>query len=267
MSLSLRHRAFTLIELLVVIAIIAILAAILFPVFAQAKAAAKKTVCLSNVKNLGTASMLYSGDYDDMRTPQYGYYDSVTKESILWFGSTTYPATKVDFKKGLLYPYTKNGEIVDCPNNKGIRSDPYTGIGFGIAMNRGNMALPDGYILDAFSMSGFENPAETIQFADGGAENYVSGSYVLTDTSEIQCEFSTMSLHGRHAKSSNVAWYDGHAKAVRVQTSTATSGEELYSAQNNLGIASKYGLSRTSGKFFMMTERDCYYYLPKKGSN
>jgi len=59
-------RAFTLIELLVVIAIIAILAAILFPVFAQAKAAAKQTQNLSNMKQLGTAAHLYAGDYDDM---------------------------------------------------------------------------------------------------------------------------------------------------------------------------------------------------------
>ncbi len=59
------NRAFTLIELLVVIAIIAILAAILFPVFAQAKAAAKKTADLSNMKQLGTATLIYTNDYDD----------------------------------------------------------------------------------------------------------------------------------------------------------------------------------------------------------
>src|SRR6476660_7967870 len=58
-------RAFTLIELLVVIAIIAILAAILFPVFAQAKEAAKKTSCLGNLKQLATATFLYAGDADD----------------------------------------------------------------------------------------------------------------------------------------------------------------------------------------------------------
>ncbi|MES1228346.1 MAG: prepilin-type N-terminal cleavage/methylation domain-containing protein, partial [Armatimonadota bacterium] len=60
-----KRSAFTLIELLVVIAIIAILAAILFPVFAQAKIAAKKTSCLSNVKQMATAAQLYLGDFDD----------------------------------------------------------------------------------------------------------------------------------------------------------------------------------------------------------
>lgn len=60
-----KHRGFTLIELLVVIAIIAILAAILFPVFAQAKLAAKKTTSLSNVKQQGLGSLMYANDYDD----------------------------------------------------------------------------------------------------------------------------------------------------------------------------------------------------------
>ena len=66
------RRAFTLLELLVVIAIIAILAAILFPVFAQAKVAAKKTADLSNMKNIATASMIYSSDADDLFPLQAG---------------------------------------------------------------------------------------------------------------------------------------------------------------------------------------------------
>ena len=66
-------RAFTLIELLVVIAIIAILAAILFPVFAQAKVAAKKTALLSNAKQFGTSQMLYSSDADDVFSPAMSY--------------------------------------------------------------------------------------------------------------------------------------------------------------------------------------------------
>lgn len=73
------RRAFTLIELLVVIAIIAILAAILFPVFAQAKLMAKKTTTLSNIKQVGTATIMYAGDYDDV----YPRQDTCEQDSLL----------------------------------------------------------------------------------------------------------------------------------------------------------------------------------------
>jgi len=90
------RKAFTLIELLVVIAIIAILAAILFPVFAQAKAAAKKTADLSNIKNLGLGLIMYSGDSDDYPAPMMqGAWDSPRHDLILW--------------KDVVLPYIKNG--------------------------------------------------------------------------------------------------------------------------------------------------------------
>ncbi len=82
-----RRSAFTLIELLVVIAIIAILAAILFPVFAQAKAAAKKTAAISNAKQIGLGEMMYMGDYDDVFTPYFSGYSPSTgysQPSIYW---------------------------------------------------------------------------------------------------------------------------------------------------------------------------------------
>ncbi len=93
-------RAFTLIELLVVIAIIAILAAILFPVFAQAKAAAKKTSELSNFKQINTAAIMYSGDADDV-FPTTAVYNLSGQPDRFW-------ATKI-------LPYTKNAEIVRSP--------------------------------------------------------------------------------------------------------------------------------------------------------
>ncbi len=74
-------RAFTLIELLVVIAIIAILAAILFPVFAQAKEAAKKTQTLSNAKQNGTAIQIYTADYDDYLPSAYSVDNDL---GVLW---------------------------------------------------------------------------------------------------------------------------------------------------------------------------------------
>ena len=97
-------RAFTLIELLVVIAIIAILAAILFPVFSQAKQAAKKTMCLSNVRQLGIASMLYANDYDDQLLSRPDD-NSMNGQWTTWF----------DY----FAPYTKSGEIAKCPSYSG----------------------------------------------------------------------------------------------------------------------------------------------------
>ncbi len=97
-----RRKAFTLIELLVVIAIIAILAAILFPVFAQAKLAAKKTASISNLKQFGLASKMYEGDNDDMITQSQFCTKYQDGNTLLTWENT-------------LYPYIKNGNNVVDP--------------------------------------------------------------------------------------------------------------------------------------------------------
>jgi len=99
-------RAFTLIELLVVIAIIAILAAILFPVFAQAKAAAKDTVALSNVKETGLAHLLYSGDADDTFC-----LTAVSQSTVLQQD----PYATWNTWQGSILPYTKSWAITQHP--------------------------------------------------------------------------------------------------------------------------------------------------------
>jgi prepilin-type N-terminal cleavage/methylation domain-containing protein len=119
------RKAFTLIELLVVIAIIAILAAILFPVFAQAKAAAKKTACLSNLKQLGTASQVYLGDSDDTFAITYGAdpaggytYDRYMPVPADW--PTGLTAAQLNrnqaFWANNLQPYMKNTAMLQCPS-------------------------------------------------------------------------------------------------------------------------------------------------------
>lgn len=97
---NISRRAFTLIELLVVIAIIAILAAILFPVFAQAKVAAKKTVSVSNLKQLALANQMYAADYDDA-LPRTMDTSSGFPETISWWSVANYQAA--------LNPYIRNG--------------------------------------------------------------------------------------------------------------------------------------------------------------
>ncbi len=107
MNAAKSKMGFTLIELLVVIAIIAILAAILFPVFAQARAQARKVVCLSNMKQIGLASMMYVQDYDEIFAPNRLYKDG-TNTDIAPNGATWH---------ALIYPYIKNSEIFFCPDD------------------------------------------------------------------------------------------------------------------------------------------------------
>jgi len=114
-----KTRAFTLIELLVVIAIIAILAAILFPVFAQAKAAAKKTQSLSNQKQIITGAMLYAGDNDDV-LPETGW-DGPCSEPVPSSGS--YVRVGDAYFSGVYSfpiatrPYLKNQDLLRCPSD------------------------------------------------------------------------------------------------------------------------------------------------------
>jgi len=99
------RRGFTLIELLVVIAIIAILAAILFPVFAQARAKARQASCLSNMKQLGLAMMMYTQDYDETYPMSYYYRNGANSGNgyIQW--------------SGLIRPYVQNNGIFVCPQH------------------------------------------------------------------------------------------------------------------------------------------------------
>jgi len=104
------RKAFTLIELLVVIAIIAILAAILFPVFAQAKEAAKKTACLSNNKQIATALFMYAGDYDDTLC-QTSWEQAATPNPANPGGTYQVHWTF------LMQPYIKNWQMFVCPSD------------------------------------------------------------------------------------------------------------------------------------------------------
>jgi prepilin-type N-terminal cleavage/methylation domain-containing protein len=108
-------KAFTLIELLVVIAIIAILAAILFPVFAQAKAAAKKTMAISNAKQIVLGEILYTNDYDDCMSPYFSYLNPSS-------GATGAPN---QYWPGLIAPYIQKGQLTSA----GVAGGGFNGSG------------------------------------------------------------------------------------------------------------------------------------------
>jgi len=163
-----KQRAFTLIELLVVIAIIAILAAILFPVFAQAKEAAKKTACLSNEKQLALATIMYGGDSDDT-TPIHGLFDFGNQ-----FGNPSNPQGW--FRK--IQPYIKSLPMTWDTDDSGP-SQPYNKYGDWVGPTTsyaGNSLMGGGGHIAANSFHG----------VIGVATNYGVGPFTTTFTSVSQ---------------------------------------------------------------------------------
>src|SRR5579862_1066856 len=113
MTIQPKLRAFTLIELLVVIAIIAILAAILFPVFAQAKEAAKQTSCLSNERQIGMATMMYAGDDNDRFPAWAAVIPPINGGNSKWIP----PEMQV-------MAYVHSDKMWTCPSDPGLRVNP-----------------------------------------------------------------------------------------------------------------------------------------------
>lgn len=236
---SLTRRGFTLIELLVVIAIIAILAAILFPVFAQAREAARKTSCLSNCKQQGTAVMMYAQDYDESVVP--------------WIGPRDKGPTQPTYERlwpFRLQPYVKNGGvgtkangIFQCPSwsegkmKQGM--DPvdcdgpgeyekyfppketyaHYGIAFQMATLQGGgtqtnpyLQYPGSYMATTEAASvtrrlaEIVRPAETALIGDGVSMLDKGPTYIFI---VFGCEASHV-----HQEGGNFVFLDGHAKWI-----------------------------------------------------
>jgi prepilin-type N-terminal cleavage/methylation domain-containing protein/prepilin-type processing-associated H-X9-DG protein len=211
--MSLRHRAatrrgFTLIELLVVIAIIAILAAILFPVFAKAREKARQASCGSNLKQLGLAWQMYAQDYDETSCPSY-YYSADFMTEFAWDFVLDYNTGSVSL--GLLGAYTKNDQINACPSFKAESwGRPFTGYGY----NTSYLGGDQGFTLPA-AMAAIGSPSDTVCLAESAF--YVAGTGVaannyLRSPDDPFYPYTGPNAHFRHNEVANVVYCDGHAK-------------------------------------------------------
>lgn len=185
-----KRRGFTLIELLVVIAIIAILAAILFPVFARAREAARQSSCLNNHKQLSLAFRQYAQDYDE------------TWPAMFWDGSTWQPANVVSGNlsrwAGEIAPYIKNEQVFKCPSKRDL-STSY---------------IYNQY-LDRRSDAALTAPADLIGLGDSTGSGFwaIDGITMVpyytagTTTVNPNCR-----LKDTHNEGTNFTYCDGHAK-------------------------------------------------------
>jgi prepilin-type N-terminal cleavage/methylation domain-containing protein/prepilin-type processing-associated H-X9-DG protein len=215
-------RAFTLIELLVVIAIIAILAAILFPVFAQAREKARATACLSNVKQLGLASMMYAQDYDETLCLQY--YSPLGAQPGPLAGSWDY----------VLQPYLKNEGITVCPSDGVAR--PAGTVKRSYCWSRGPFA--DTGVSSGISLAAIPAPANVIHFG----ERFVAGNRrYFRDFSvfNIPTEQLNAGAKPAHSEGWNYTFVDGHAKWYRPESTVKTQGVVYPVTITGIGGASR----------------------------
>lgn len=217
-------KAFTLIELLVVIAIIAILAAILFPVFAQAKLAAKRTAHISNYKQTGTAIQIYLADNDDV-FPQ-GFVRRPVSQGGTWFYGGVHPVPENAVTTGVwagaerihqascfwansCYPYMKNRDMLEMPAAKALAQ--VAGETWNPAVKAAKMGLTINGYLSRYNATAIENNAVVPVFWNVQAVNFL-GRGLATPTlvcagTDDSCVFNPTGRPDGSASSSNGGYY------------------------------------------------------------
>jgi prepilin-type N-terminal cleavage/methylation domain-containing protein/prepilin-type processing-associated H-X9-DG protein len=243
------NRAFTLIELLVVIAIIAILAAILFPVFAQAREKARAITCLSNMKQIDTSFQMYLQDYDEQMVPLWNYdVDANLVKAHVRNPYDTWPK--------LLDPYTRSWAIYRCPDATDSEGDFSGGPNSWYGNQMRHTSVGYNYLglsiwwectsTRAVGLASVTRPATTIAFVDsayvpldGAISNFNQGSYFVSAPAQYAAIFTSPSTcawwnganggfdwadptttgpdfigftMNRHSNGMNVSYVDGHAR-------------------------------------------------------
>ena len=231
-----RQNAFTLIELLVVIAIIAILAAILFPVFVRARENARRSSCQSNLKQIGLGIMQYTQDYDE-RLPAWSYGPSTTSNS-----TTSYKWIDA------VFTYVKSEQLFTCPsdgaaNNRYVyyrnltaASNLFLGSYAANSMYRetdasSNATPPTGDSGVGVALAAIEDPAGTVWAGDGLRVDGTSSALLFgynklatqpaTPISTINGVQNIDRLYARHLDTAVILYTDGHVKSQKLDSLTA----------------------------------------------
>jgi prepilin-type N-terminal cleavage/methylation domain-containing protein/prepilin-type processing-associated H-X9-DG protein len=188
-SSKINHRAFTLIELLVVIAIIALLAAILFPVFARARENARRASCSSNLKQIGLGILQYKQDYDE----RFPLDDTNDVNTVGW--------------AYIIQPYVKSEQVFQCPSDNSILPTGATTLaradqpGFTDYFYNGNLVT---------TLGGTGVAESQVQYA---SNTIMNGDYA---TSSADRQIVSVSLGStRHLEGANYTFADGHVKWLR----------------------------------------------------
>ena len=181
-TLNIKKKGFTLIELLVVIAIIALLAAILFPVFARARENARKSSCMNNSKQIMVGFMQYTQDYDE------------TMFDVNWNG------TDIAWWD-IIQPYMKSRQALGCPSYRGGYIENYAGT----APSTGfNYMWSEHVMADAIALADVQRPAQRVAFAEG---NHAVNGWTWNNVRNRASRPGANHLEG-----CNTAFLDGHVK-------------------------------------------------------
>jgi prepilin-type N-terminal cleavage/methylation domain-containing protein/prepilin-type processing-associated H-X9-DG protein len=248
MMVILRRRGFTLIEILVVIAIVVLLAAILFPIFARARENARRSSCLSNLKQIGLGFMMYTQDYDEHLPTAYNKYPVSSGGYIMPNGKPASSPTRLWYSQ--IFDYVKNYQIYNDPSadsdlayigNYNLLTFPYSynyekpvlGAGLcsttydcGVAMGPHNEATGH----NSTSLAAVVDPSGTICVIDGSQSEIrfdvteLPSEENVLDTGRCDYNYDTRCARARHLGTIGTLFVDGHVKAMPWKTILGSNG-------------------------------------------